>query len=179
VILVISTNRYNSNIEAESREPENMKIPLIAASLLLLVLMLSYFVLAPTSDVNTDSISEAKAEKLVENEKTLNGSHSTNALDEEAVNENRRIEMQQAYSELEAARKQLKSRANLLKGKIWGKELPKEQATFVSHNMRKAYSYLKNPAMLGAYFEVEEIMVEEKRVGAILNNLDKVEAALK
>jgi hypothetical protein len=179
VILVIPTNRYNSNNEFDRRESENMKIPLIAASLLLLVLMLSYFVLAPTSDVNTESVNKMKVEEITDNEIMLNSPHSTEELDQETVNENRRKEMQRAYADLEMTRKQLKSRANLLKGKIWARELPKEQAAFVSHNMRKAFAYLKNPAMLGAYFELEEIRVEEKRVSAILNNLDKVEALLK
>lgn len=87
--------------------------------------------------------------------------------------------MQTAFAKLEQSRRQLKSRANLLKSKIWGLELPVEQANTVSKNMRQVYAYLKSPPLLGAYFDVDEIQIEIRKVAAMQAGLNAAEQLIR
>ena len=158
-----------------------MKIPVITVSLFILVLVISYLILAPSGEVENQAGKSLQQSHLNEGKSgfTNNGlDQDENILSTESNNENRRINMQEAYAKLELSRKHLKSRANLLKSKMWGMELPKEQAAFVSNNMRQAYAYLKNPAMLGAYFEEEEIHIELKKITAMHEDLNEIEKIL-
>jgi hypothetical protein len=158
-----------------------MKIPVITVSLLILVLMISYLVLAPSGEVENQAGKSLKQFNQNEGKSgfTNNGlDQDENFLITDLNNESRRINMQEAYAKLELSRKHLKSRANLLKSKMWGMELPKKQAAFVSNNMRQAYAYLKNPAMLGAYFEEEEIQIELKQLTAMHEDLNEIEKIL-
>ena len=93
----------------------------------------------------------------------------------EAKLEDRRLRMQAVFTDLKAHRQQLKSRANFMKSKIWNLELPAEQAQTVSKNIRQAYAYLKNPAMLGAYHEIQEMQREIKQIDAMLEGLERAE----
>lgn len=158
-----------------------MKIPVITVSLLILVLLISYLILAPSGGVEDQAGNSLEQSNL--NEVKV-ASRETSLIQDESIlstdsnNEKRRIIMQEAYAKLELSRKELKSRANLLKSKMWGKELPKEQAVFVSNNMRQVYAYLKNPAMLGAYFDIEEIQIELRKIMSMYEDLNKIEKIL-
>ncbi len=99
----------------------------------------------------------------------------TDAQKQQVSRENRRKEILETFAELQQSRKKLKSYANLLKSKIWGLELPAQQARDVSHKMRRAYAYLKNPTMLGGYIEPGEIRNEIGKVEAMLLDLKEVE----
>jgi hypothetical protein len=149
-----------------------MKIPAITVALLSLVTLISYLVLAPSANEENNIDRQMQQDNL--NEQITEDKLTVSA----AEHETRRIKMQEAYAKLELSRKQLKSRANLLKSKMWGVELPNEQAAFVSNNMRQTYSYLKNPAMLGAYFDVKEIEIEQKKIASMRDKLDEIEKIL-
>lgn len=119
----------------------------------------------PPSALNTEEVAITKAESLQDTSKQMiNTGH-----------ENRRYDMQATFLKLQQSRKQLKSSANLLKSKIWGLKLPAEQARTVSKKMRQAYAYLKNPPMLGAYFEMDEIHHELRKVEAMQESLNEIE----
>ncbi len=96
--------------------------------------------------------------------------------DVETVEQGRRAAMKSAYSSLEQLRKDLKSRANLLKSRMWGLELPPGEAKSITDSMKRSYVYLKNPAMLGAYFDPGEIEREIRRVQAMLDELEEVDS---
>lgn len=91
----------------------------------------------------------------------------------------RREQMEAAFSTLQESRRILKSRANLVKSRIWGLELPPDQAKDVSNTMKQAYVYLKNPAMLGAYFEVSAIEREARKVNAMLTELEQLDSRIR
>ena len=97
---------------------------------------------------------------------------------QEAAAQGRRAAMESAYSSLEELRKELKSRANLLKSRVWGLEMPPEEAKLITHAMKRSYVYLKNPAMLGAYFEIGDIQREMRRVRAMLDELEEVDSLI-
>ena len=97
----------------------------------------------------------------------------------ELEQQQRREKMQEAYAKLEQDRKQLRSTANLLKSLSWGLELPKGEARRVNDAMRQAYAYLKNPAQLGAYYQVADIELESRKIEAMVSELNGVEAVLK
>lgn len=92
--------------------------------------------------------------------------------------EARRAAMHTAFAGLQDLRSQLKSRANFLKSRIWGLELPAAQAREISDKMKQAYVYLKNPLMLGAYADVSAIDRESRRVLAMLEDLNEVETVI-
>ena len=97
---------------------------------------------------------------------------------QEAAAQGRRAAMESAYSSLEELRKELKSRANLLKSRMWGLEMPPEEAKLITDTMKRSYVYLKNPAMLGAYFEIGDIQREMRRVRAMLDELEEVDSLI-
>jgi hypothetical protein len=155
-----------------------MKISLVIAALLISVAAVFYFVLMPDSKRGRAPEQQVVQSSEIVKEVVASGIESTqdtNALDEEVNHESRRKEMQTAFTILEQSRKQLKSHANLVKSKIWGLELPSEQAKLVSKKLRRVFAYLKNPPMLGAYFEVGEIRNEVKKVDAMQEDLSEVE----
>ena len=155
-----------------------MKISLVIAALVIFVVAVRYFVLMP--DINRGRVPEQQAAQSSEitKEVAASGIESTQdtiAQDEEINHDSRRNEMHAVFSVLEQSRKQLKSHANLVKSKTWGLELPAEQAKLVSKKLRRVFAYLKNPPMLGAYFEVGEIQNEVKKVYAMNADLNEVE----
>jgi tRNA A37 N6-isopentenylltransferase MiaA len=158
-----------------------MKPIFVTGTLLFLVLLVIFLVLAPSSNVEKETANLEEQLTSVDRAELSNKTESRQDAElaaNEVNSENRRRNMQEAYSKLELSRKQLKSSANLLKAKIWGLKLPGAQAGFVSNKMLQAFAYLKNPEMLGAYFEVEDIQIELKKVKAMQKNLEEIEQLL-
>ncbi len=158
-----------------------MKISAVIGALVILVAAILYIVSAPPNHMSQEIGEQEKQSNLTEEDVRSSEAVSTADIDadkEAAYDENRRIEMQTAFSVLEKSRKELKSRANLLKSKIWGRELPAERARMISYKMRQAYAYLKNPPMLGAYFEVNEIQSEINKVRDMLEDLTELEQSI-
>jgi len=155
-----------------------MKISTVIGGLVLIAAGVLYVALTAPENTGQAAAVQEKQSKLNEDGMTITESVSvigSDAKNDDVNIEKRRIEMQTAFSSLEKSRKELKSRANLLKSKIWGRELPAEKAKMISYKMRQAYAYLKNPPMLGAYYGVNDIQSEHKKVRAMLDELAKVE----
>ncbi len=154
-----------------------MKIHLIIIATLILVSTLVYMVLEHEGDREPESEADTvhSSQTVDELMDGTGGMQDTALQTAEVKDDNHRKEMQEAYSQLQQSRQQLKSRANLLKSRIWGLELPPEQARSVSKKMRGVYAYLKNPPMLGAYFDVHEIMIDIRKVKAMQAGLQEVE----
>ena len=155
-----------------------MKISLTIAALVVSICALSYMMRGTNS--GRDRESEAAQSTRFAGELTEETDMKQDAAQEidDAGIENRRNDMMKAYSQLQQSREKLKSHANLLKSKIWGLELPTEQARSVSRKMHQAYAYLKNPPMLGAYFELDEIRRESRKVKAMRKELMEVEQTI-
>jgi len=155
-----------------------MKIPALIGGIVVLVAAVLYIALNAPDNVEQEFAKQMTQSGRSNGDITIDDIVSEPGVDaskEEVNSEKRRIEMQMAFSRLEKARKELKSHANLLKSKIWGRELPADQARMISHKMRQAYAYLKNPPMLGAYREVNDIQNESNKVQAMLEDLTEVE----
>ncbi len=103
---------------------------------------------------------------------------SDESVAEEKSATRRRQKMEHAYSGLEQARRSLKSKANMLKSLSWGINLPSAQAQQISHKMREVFVYLKNPPMLGAYYEVADITREIRKIESMMAGLEKAELDL-
>ncbi|NKB36708.1 MAG: hypothetical protein GKR93_05975 [Gammaproteobacteria bacterium] len=98
--------------------------------------------------------------------------------EKEDVELDRRQKMEKAYSELVQARRALKSKANLLKSLSWGIKLPSAEAKQISHSMREVFVYLKNPPMLGAYYDLAEINRELRKIDSMKTGLEGAELIL-
>ncbi|MBI1732842.1 MAG: hypothetical protein HYR49_08760 [Gammaproteobacteria bacterium] len=83
----------------------------------------------------------------------------------------RRTAVSAAYDELQASRKALQQSLGDLKSQLWGRELPAEQARSISRDMMTAQHLLKDPPMLGAFFDVGGVRAEKDKVDAALARL--------
>lgn len=100
----------------------------------------------------------------------FSGDESGDALQREA--------MAAAYAELEAARKELKSRLGAIKAMLWGVRMPVAQSRSVSHSLMQAHALLNNAPMLGAFSNANEIERERNRVESALARLAEIEGIL-
>ena len=133
---------------------------LLVTAILLLVGLLMAIFMRPANDENTSSQDIAVSNGVVEKIPIVSENESDDI---------RRQQMQDVFSELKNRRQTLKSRANLLKSKIWQLTMPPDQAALVSEKLHQAYAYLKNPAMLGAYHQSAQMQREIKQVDAMLD----------
>lgn len=155
-----------------------MKISTMIGVLLVLAVVIHYVTFRSDSNAGLKPLSEMSSSRPASEEAAINMAPSAQDSASQIIDnsdQNRRNDMRAAYAKLEQARKLLKSQANLLKSKIWGLQLPAEQANNVSKKMRQVYAYLKNPPMLGAYFELDEIHIEIRKVEAMQEGLNEAE----
>ena len=80
------------------------------------------------------------------------------------------------FEHLAEARQGLRSRADLLKSRIWDLQLPRADANRISEALHRAYAYLKNPPMLGAYHDRQQLRRERKKIAAMMADLQQAEA---
>ena len=93
--------------------------------------------------------------------------------------EEKRIEAMLAeYAELKKARDALRRQLGKLKARLWNLRLPADQARTVRERMQQGYAILKNPPMLGAFHDVEEVRRELAKVQGASNRLEEIEAIL-
>lgn len=123
-------------------------------------------------------VTELKTESQFTEQVVAEELASNVAIDDENSEAKRREKMINAYSDLAQARRALKSRVNMLKSLSWGINLPSAQAKQISHTMREVFVYLKNPPMLGAYFELAEITRESRKIDSMVADLEKAELVL-
>ena len=86
--------------------------------------------------------------------------------------------MQVSYAELKEARKTTSMRLSRLSSRLRRSEFPSEQAKTISQDMRSANYRLKNPKLLGAFSDVDEIDSELEQLSIITIKLDKIKNLL-
>ena len=86
--------------------------------------------------------------------------------------------MQVSYAELKEARKKTSMRLSRLSSRLRRSEFPSEQAKTISQDMRSANYRLKNPKLLGAFSDVDEIDSELEQLSIITIKLDKIKNLL-
>ena len=86
--------------------------------------------------------------------------------------------MQVSYAELKEARKKTSMRLSRLSSRLRRSEFPPEQAKTISQDMRSANYRLKNPKLLGAFSDVDEIDSELEQLSIITIKLDKIKNLL-
>ena len=91
-----------------------------------------------------------------------------------AVDDARRARLAAAFAGLQASRKALQYQLGHLKSILWGRELPADQARRISRDMMSAQYRLKNPALLGAFSDANEIFAEQDRVDAARIQLQEI-----
>lgn len=87
--------------------------------------------------------------------------------------------MRAEYETLEDARIKLKKHIGKLKHDMWGLTFPKETAKKVSNAVLGASRLLKNPNMLGAFHNVEQIKDEIAKVNFAQKSLQEVDEIIK
>ena len=86
--------------------------------------------------------------------------------------------MQVSYAELKEARKKTSMHLSRLSSRLRRSEFPPEQAKTISQDMRSANYRLKNPKLLGAFSDVDEIDSELQQLSEITAKLDKIKNLL-
>ncbi len=82
--------------------------------------------------------------------------------------------MMAEYAILEQGRHNLKRRLARLRHEIWGLKFPTEKAKHINETLLNAHKLLKNPYMLGAFSDVEEIQTEIEKVRFADKSLDQI-----
>jgi hypothetical protein len=90
----------------------------------------------------------------------------------------RREAMRAAYAELENERRDLSRQIGSLQVRLWGLELPAEQAREIQQDMMTAQHLVKDPPMLGAFRDLAGIERERERVRASIARLRQIEDGL-
>ena len=104
---------------------------------------------------------------------TVNSISSTSNLI--ANNDDERNEiMTSEYKVLEKERGVLKQRLARLKHHMWGLKFEKNKAKEMSEILLNAHRLIKNPNMLGAFFDVESIRDETMKLKFANKSLDRV-----
>ena len=104
---------------------------------------------------------------------TVNSISSTSNLI--ANNDDERNEiMTSEYKVLEKERGVLKQRLARLKHHMWGLKFEKNKAKEMSEILLNAHRLIKNPNMLGTFFDVESIRDETMKVNFANKSLDQV-----
>lgn len=87
--------------------------------------------------------------------------------------------MQMEYEKLEKSRRNMDRKLARLKAILWDVKLPAEQAAEIKKEMQNGYALLKNKKMLGAYFELSQIVTENEQINFVYNNLEIIEQRLR
>lgn len=98
--------------------------------------------------------------------------------DSSSINGARVEHMKLEYELLEKNRKKLKKSLAKIKHEIWGLKFPSKKAKEINKIMLNSYELLKNPKMLGAFFNVEEILNEQDKINFSIKSLEFVESAI-
>lgn len=86
----------------------------------------------------------------------------------------RRGQTAAAFLELQASRKALQRQLGDLQSRLWGRELPAQQARSISRDMLSGQYLLKNPALLGAFSDADGVYAEKDRVDAARVRLQEI-----
>ncbi len=87
--------------------------------------------------------------------------------------------MKAEYEILELSRKNLKRHLGKLKHDMWGLKFPSDIAKELSTSVMSASKLLKNPHMLGAFSNVEQIKDEVAKVNFAEKSLEEVDEIIK
>ncbi len=87
--------------------------------------------------------------------------------------------MKMEYEKLEKARRNLDRKLARLKAILWDVKLPADQAAEIKKEMQNGYALLKNKKMLGAYFELSQIVTENEQINFVYNNLAGIEERMR
>lgn len=139
-----------------------MKIKLSIGLVVIIVLVVLYFVFFPSRLSEHQALQPAATTPVTEPAAAGTG---------EDKEQERRAAMQAAYQKLEAARTALRQHLGLLKTDLWDVELPADQARRVTENLKEGYALLRNPLLLGAFHDSQEIQLEIKKIEAVEEKL--------
>jgi len=142
----------------------------ILAIVVVLIIGTLIFIFSPDKTFEAgkrEVISEAVQEKTI----TIEEPPSTE--------DERYAAMQMEFEKLDKARRNLDRKLARLKAILWDVKLPVDQAAEIKKEMQNGYALLKNKKMLGAYFELSQIVTENEQVNFVYSNLDVIEKRMR
>ena len=86
--------------------------------------------------------------------------------------------MRAEYARLEQARDTVRLQLGRLKARTWKLQVAPDQARTIQDQMRQGYAMLKNPPMLGAFSNADEIRRELAKVTRIAEKLGALETTV-
>lgn len=103
------------------------------------------------------------------------------AAPEQDVSENQKriARMRSAYAELEQARDSVRRQLGRLRSRTWKLQVSPDQARAITGQMQQGYAILRNPPMLGAFSNADEIRQELAKVTRIADKLSALEITVR
>lgn len=127
----------------------------------------------------TEVLEENAVEEANAVEELINKNESSLAKLNAPSSEEKTKLMTAEYDILEQSRKKLKRHLALLKHEMWGLKFPSDTAKQMSMSVMSASKLLKNPHMLGAFLNVEQIKDEIAKVNFAEKSLEEVDVIIK
>ena len=93
----------------------------------------------------------------------------------QAAERKRREAMRAEYEKLEQARDGVRKQLAKLKSRLWKLRVPPEQARSIQEQVAQGHALLKNPPLLGAFLNVDEIAGETEKVDGVSARLQALE----
>lgn len=110
---------------------------------------------------------------------TLNGKDASLPVLNGPSDEEKTRLMRAEYEILEESRKELKRHISRMKHDMWGLKFPAEIAKNISNTVLGASKLLKNPHMLGAFSNAEQIKDETAKINFAEKSLDEIDEIIK
>jgi Pyruvate/2-oxoacid:ferredoxin oxidoreductase gamma subunit len=139
----------------------------------------------PSADSGFNETSQTEVtyqniDEQVESSDTVASESTSSETELDAENDKERTRlMRAAYEVLEEARTKLKRHIAKLKHEMWGLKFTKEKAKKISTTVMGANKLLKNPHMLGAFSNVEQIQNEIAKVNFAEKSLEEIDEIIK
>ena len=131
--------------------------------------------IAPVTAHNSENKNETVNEEKNGVEDVISSSQKLNVPNDESKRKLMAVE----FERLEEARNDLKRHIALLKHQMWGLRFPPEVSKKISQTVLGANRLLKNPHMLGAFHNVEQIKDEIAKIDYANSTLVEVDEIVK
>jgi|GEM_PF-2416820 len=144
----------------------------VSVLLLLVIAEGVYYYLIPGKDAQKQSLTQEKVSGTV--------TEKTETLKQKVENDQeiKLQKMQARYADLKESRKKTRRLLSRLSSRLRHTEFPPEQARKISQKMRRANYQLKNPKLLGAFSDIQEIEHEIEKFNDINAKLDEIKKLL-
>lgn len=152
---------------------DNMNRYLVIFVLVFIAVEAGYLLLSPDRTADTDG---EQRDSVLSGERTPEQPHEP---EQDASGDSKRVAaMRAAYAELEQARNTVRRQLGRLNARTWKLEVSPDEARAISEQMQQGHALLKNPPMLGAFADADDIRQELAKVTRVAGKLKDLETTV-